>query len=162
MFTGEEIVAALQKLGTTDVVWIPDSALGPWETALVRAKGLRLIRVCREGEAWPLAAGLLLGGRQPMVIMQSTGLFESGDALRNILFDLKLPLLSIIGARSYLLTQSSDTARKFINPLLQAWAWTMCSSSAKTRSRSLPIICSPSKRRGSRARSSSRKGECKP
>jgi len=121
MFTGDEIVSVLQQLGTTDVVWIPDSAIGLWETALVRAKGMRLIRVCREGEAWPLAAGLLLGGKRPMVIMQSTGLFESGDALRNILFDFKLPLLSIIGARSYLLTQSTDTARKFINPLLQAW-----------------------------------------
>src|SRR5205085_9368375 len=77
MFTGDEIVSVLQQLGTTDVVWIPDSAIGLWETALVRAKGLRLIRVCREGEAWPLAAGLLLGGKRPMVIMQSTGIFES-------------------------------------------------------------------------------------
>jgi hypothetical protein len=31
--------------------------------------------------------------------MQTTGLFESGDALRNVLFDLSLPIYSLIGVR---------------------------------------------------------------
>jgi sulfopyruvate decarboxylase TPP-binding subunit len=121
LFSGPEIVAKLTSLGITDVVWIPDSEIGPWEPALLAAPNLRLIRVCREGEAWPLAAGLLLGGRRPLVVMQTTGLFESGDAMRNVLFDLQLPLLAIIGHRSFLVPDSPDSARRFAEPILAAW-----------------------------------------
>jgi sulfopyruvate decarboxylase TPP-binding subunit len=121
LFTGPEIVAELTSLGVTDVVWIPDSEIGPWEADLVASPDLRLIRVCREGEAWPLAAGLLIGGRRQIVVMQTTGLFESGDAMRNVLFDLQLPLLALIGHRSYLVPNSTDSARRFAEPILTAW-----------------------------------------
>ena len=108
-------------MGITHVVWVPDSETGPWEAALDASPYLRLIRVCREGEAWPLAAGLYLGGQAPLVVMQTTGLFESGDALRNVLFDLKLPIYSLIGVRNWLTTGSQDTARAFTEPILRAW-----------------------------------------
>lgn len=121
MFTGAEIVATFAGLGITDVVWVPDSAMGQWEAALDASRELRLLRVCREGEAWPLAAGLYLGGRRPLVVMQSTGLFESGDALRNVLFDLALPLFALIGVRNALVPQSRDSARLFTEPIIQAW-----------------------------------------
>jgi len=121
MVNGADIAATLTRLGITDVVWLPDSALGPWETALDAEPALKLRRVCREGEAWALAAGLFIGGRQPLVMIQSTGLFESGDALRNVLFDLQLPLYALIGYRSYLVERSTDTAKKFLEPILAAW-----------------------------------------
>jgi sulfopyruvate decarboxylase TPP-binding subunit len=121
MFTGREIAATLTELGVTHVIWVPDSELGPWEAELEAAEKLTLIRVCREGEAWPLAAGLHLGGASPLVIMQVTGLFESGDALRNVLFDLKLPIFAILGARSWLAEGSRDSAKKFTAPILDAW-----------------------------------------
>lgn len=121
LFTGPEIVALLDDLGITHVVWVPDTAIGPWEAALEAAPGLQLIRVCREGETWPLAAGLHLGGKSPLVVMQTTGLFESGDALRNVLFDLKLPIYSLIGVRNWLTAGSKDTARHFTEPILRAW-----------------------------------------
>jgi sulfopyruvate decarboxylase TPP-binding subunit len=121
LFTGPEIVQLLGDLGITHVVWVPDTALGPWEAALDSAPRMCLIRVCREGEAWPLAAGLHLGGKSPLVVMQTTGLFESGDALRNVLFDLKLPIYSLIGVRNWLNSESKDTARTFAEPILRAW-----------------------------------------
>ena len=55
------------------------------------------------------------------MVMQTTGLFESGDALRNVLFDLKLPIYSLIGVRNWLTAGSKDTARQFTEPILQAW-----------------------------------------
>ncbi|HZN33364.1 MAG TPA: hypothetical protein VFB80_06070 [Pirellulaceae bacterium] len=121
MFSGPEIAATLAELDFTHVVWIPDSATGPWETALAAAPALRLVRVCREGEAWPLAAGLHLGGQQPLVVLQTTGLFESGDALRNVLLDMRLPLYALIGVRSELVADSRDSARTFAEPILRAW-----------------------------------------
>jgi sulfopyruvate decarboxylase subunit alpha len=115
------VVAALEELGLTHVVWLPDSAIGPWEEALVASRQLSLARVAREGEAWTIAAGLYLGGRRPLVVIQNTGLFESGDALRNVLFDLRLPLFALVGYRNYLVPDSPDTARRFTEPVLRAW-----------------------------------------
>ncbi|HEX7449845.1 MAG TPA: thiamine pyrophosphate-binding protein [Pirellulales bacterium] len=121
MLTGPQALAVFQTLGITHVVWLPDSTLGKWEQALAGAASPRLIRVCREGEAWALAAGLHLGGGQPVVVMQCTGLFESGDSMRNALYDLGLPLYAIVGYRSYLLAGSTDSARQFTEPVLRAW-----------------------------------------
>jgi sulfopyruvate decarboxylase TPP-binding subunit len=121
MFSGPEIVATLEDLGVTHVVWVPDSSTGPWEAALESSQRLALVRVCREGEAWPLAAGLHLGGKTPLVLMQSTGLFESGDALRNVIFDLKAPIRALIGVRNALVSESHDSAKVFAEPMLKAW-----------------------------------------
>jgi sulfopyruvate decarboxylase TPP-binding subunit len=124
MLDGPSVAAALQECGITHVVWIPDSELGTWEAALLAAPGLRLIRVCREGEAIAVAAGLYLGGKQPLVIVQCTGLFEAGDALRNFVHDLKLPLFFIIGVRSWYAHQEGktpDTCPVFTEPIVQAW-----------------------------------------
>jgi sulfopyruvate decarboxylase subunit alpha len=120
-YPGELVADILVGLGITHVVWLPDSALGPWEWALHRPGTLELVRVCREGEAWAIAAGLYLGGRRPLVMIQNTGLFESGDAMRNVLFDLRLPLLALVGYRSYLVPGSADSARRFTEPILAAW-----------------------------------------
>jgi sulfopyruvate decarboxylase TPP-binding subunit len=123
MFTGNEIAALLTDLGVTHVVTVPDSTLGKWEPALEASDLLRVVRVCREGEAWAVAGGLHLGGATPIVMIQCTGLFESGDALRNVLHDWKLPIFSIIGYRSYLNqdTIPGDTCLVFTEPVLDAW-----------------------------------------
>lgn len=121
MFTGETIVAELQRMQITHVVWLPDSTLGVWEQALSAAQTPKLIRVCREGEAWAIAAGLHLGGARPLVMIQCTGLFESGDSLRCAIYDYGLPLFAVIGYRSYLLPQSTDSAKTFTEPNLKSW-----------------------------------------
>jgi sulfopyruvate decarboxylase TPP-binding subunit len=124
MLDGPSVVAALKECGVTHVIWIPDSELGTWDSALSTAKELWLIRVCREGEAMAVAAGLLLGGRHPVVAIQCTGLFEAGDSLRNIVHDLKLPLFMIVGLRGYYAYQqkkTSDTCPVFAEPILKAW-----------------------------------------
>jgi sulfopyruvate decarboxylase TPP-binding subunit len=124
MLDGPSVAAALQDCGITHVVWIPDSDVGTWESALLAAPGLQLIRVCREGEAIAVAAGLYLGGKQPLVIVQCTGLFEAGDALRNVVHDMKLPLFFVIGVRSWYAHQehkTTDTCPVFAEPIVQAW-----------------------------------------
>jgi sulfopyruvate decarboxylase subunit alpha len=121
MFSGTQIAAELTRLGISHVVWLPDSTLGQWEEALSTARGLKLVRVCREGEAWAIAAGLSLGGARPLVMIQCTGLFESGDSLRNALYDYGLPLFAIVGYRSALNPGSTDSARTFTEPNLKSW-----------------------------------------
>lgn len=122
MFQGSQIAQIFLNIGISHVVTVPDSTIGAWEPAIVDS-GIRLIRVCREGEAWAVAAGLHLGGATPLVMIQCTGLFESGDALRNVLHDWRLPIPSLIGYRSYLNqdTLPGDTTLVFTEPILSAW-----------------------------------------
>jgi sulfopyruvate decarboxylase subunit alpha len=123
VFSGEQISSLLEELGVTHVITVPDSTIGRWESSIERSPRVRLIRVCREGEAWQVAAGLHLGGATPVVMIQCTGLFESGDALRNALHDWKLPIFSIIGYRSFLdqAKLPGDTCLVFTEPVLDAW-----------------------------------------
>ncbi|MCE9530432.1 MAG: hypothetical protein K8T89_04770 [Planctomycetes bacterium] len=124
MLDGPAVTEALETCGVTHVVWIPDSHLGTWETALLHSKSIRLIRACREGEAIAIAGGLLIGGAKPVVMIQCTGLFEAGDALRNIVYDLNLPLILVVGVRSYIAHQagkSTDNCPVFTQPVLDAW-----------------------------------------
>jgi sulfopyruvate decarboxylase subunit alpha len=124
MLDGLSVVAALKECGITHVLWIPDSELGTWEPALRAEPTVQLIRVCREGEAFAVAAGLYLGGRRPIILLQCTGLFEAGDALRNVIHDMKLPLFFLVGLRSYYAFQQGqtrDTCPVFAEPILKAW-----------------------------------------
>src|SRR5262249_29247930 len=124
MLDGPSVVAAMKSCGVTHVVWIPDSEIGTWEPALVAEPAIQLIRVCREGEAMAIAGGLLLGGKRPVVLIQCTGLFEAGDALRNVIHDLKQPLFLIIGLRGYYAHKRGstfDTCPLFAEPILQTW-----------------------------------------
>jgi sulfopyruvate decarboxylase TPP-binding subunit len=121
MLTGPQIVAELEHLGITHVVWLPDSTLGTWDAALTQSDTIRLIRVCREGEAWAIAHGLHLGGARPIVVIQCTGLFDSGDSLRCALYDYGIPLFAIIGYRSYLIPTATDSAKTYTEPMLNAF-----------------------------------------
>jgi hypothetical protein len=38
-----------------------------------------------------------------------------------VIVDMQLPLPAIIGYRSYLVANSTDSARRFTEPILQAW-----------------------------------------
>jgi sulfopyruvate decarboxylase TPP-binding subunit len=122
MFAGEQVAALFSELGITHVLTVPDSTIGRWEPA-IEAAGITLVRVCREGEAWTIAGGLYMGGAHPLVMIQCTGLFESGDALRNVLHEWRLPIYSLIGYRSYLNqdTLPGDTSLVFTEPILAAW-----------------------------------------
>jgi sulfopyruvate decarboxylase TPP-binding subunit len=124
MLDGSAVAAALKECGVTHVIWVPDTHLGTWEQALLAEPALRLVRVCREGEAIGIAGGLLLGGKKPIVLIQCTGFFEAGDALRNIVHDMKLPLFLIVGLRGHYAHQqgkTGDSCPLFSEPIVQAW-----------------------------------------
>jgi sulfopyruvate decarboxylase TPP-binding subunit len=124
MLDGESLKDTLVDCGVTHVVWIPDSSTGAWDTALSSTGALTLIRVCREGEAIAVAAGLLLGGKKPVIIIQCTGLFEAGDSLRNFVHDLGLPIFILVGLRNYYAYrkgQSRDSAPRFAESVVQVW-----------------------------------------
>jgi sulfopyruvate decarboxylase TPP-binding subunit len=91
----------------------------------LKASPLHLVPVCREGEAFGIAAGLHLGGKTPVVLIQNTGLFESGDVLRGNILNLQMPLLLMVGYRGYHEMVNGqgpvDSAATFTKPILDAW-----------------------------------------
>jgi sulfopyruvate decarboxylase TPP-binding subunit len=123
VFDGRQMTELFARLGITHVVTVPDSTIGPWEREIAASDSVALISVCREGEAWAVAAGLQIGGAVPLVAIQCTGLFESGDSLRNVVHDLGVPLFALVGYRSYLSQDllPGDTCLVFTEPILEAW-----------------------------------------
>jgi hypothetical protein len=120
---GPAVVAALEAARFTHIVWVPDSHLGTWEAALGGSR-LKLVRACREGEAVGIAAGLMLGGASPLVVIQCTGFFEAGDAIRNVVHDLRLPLKLLVGVRNwraYRDGRSGDSCPRYAEPVARAY-----------------------------------------
>jgi sulfopyruvate decarboxylase subunit alpha len=118
----ESVIAEMRKNRVTDVVWLPDSETN-WLYLLMQAEpGLRLIGVSREGHACSIAAGLAAGGRVPMILIQNTGMMESGDSIRGWLMGFNVPTVLMVGYRGYTRHGvNTDTAATYTEPFLNAF-----------------------------------------
>ena len=120
--TPSKILDELRSLNITHIVWLPDTESRFLYDIVTLDPTIELVPVCREGEAIPIALGLLLGGQNPVCMIQNTGFYESGDSVRGLALELKLPLLLIIGYRGWnRLGQITDSAATFMEPILNAW-----------------------------------------
>ncbi len=97
----QTILATLETEGVTHVTGVPDNTSGPLFDALVEHPTIRLVRITREGEAFALASGLWMGGGSPLVVVQNTGLLESGDGLRGTAVRMGVPLPIVVTGRGY-------------------------------------------------------------
>lgn len=118
-------VAILIDLGITHVVTIPDGESRHLFEALNDEPEIDVISPTREGEGLAIAAGLWVGGRKPLVLLQNTGLMEAGDALRGCGIGPNIPLLLLVGWRGYTGAMAGklpiDSAYPYTEPLLDAW-----------------------------------------
>ena len=116
------VLAEMRKNAVTDVVWLPDSETN-WLFLLMQAEpGLRLVGVSREGHACSIASGLYAGGRRPMILIQNTGMMESGDSIRGWLMGLKIPVVLMVGYRGYTRHGvNTDTAATYTERFLMAF-----------------------------------------
>ena len=120
--TASVMVDALERGGVTHLVWLPDTESGHLYQTLADHPRLKLVPVAREGETFAIALGLRVGGKKPVVCIQSTGLFESGDSVRGLWLDLKMPVMALIGYRGYQGGgPSDDSAATYLEPILKAW-----------------------------------------
>ena len=119
----ERIVRALLDIGMTHAVGVPDNSSRLIFDICDKDPNVQTILVCREGEAWAIASGLWVGGTVPVIIIQNTGFFESGDALRGTAIEMGVPLVALLTYRGYrsLGTELVDTAGSFFEPMLKAW-----------------------------------------
>ena len=119
------LLSKIKASGVTHVVGLPDNGSRALFACLENDPDTDVIGVTREGEAFAIAAGLFAAGKQPMVLVQNTGLLESGDAFRGTLFNMGFPVLMLIGYRGYESLGKEegkvDTAASFLEPTLAAW-----------------------------------------
>jgi hypothetical protein len=124
----------------THVVGLPDNAAAALIDRLYRDPRIAYVPVTREGEAFAIAAGLWIGGADPVVLVQNTGLLESGDSLRGTLQRMAVPVLVIVSYRGFARLRESgvdpgarplrhesltrpdvDSAALLTEPTLDAW-----------------------------------------
>lgn len=91
----------LRRQKVTHVVGLPDNTSRALFERLEEGRGVRLLTVTREGEAFAIASGLWAGGASPVVLIQNTGLLESGDALRGTAMRMRIPLVCLVTYRGY-------------------------------------------------------------
>jgi len=86
--------------GIRDVVYVPDNPLAHVLRELGdRYADVRLTLATREEEAFGIAAGLYLGGRKPAVMLQSSGVGNSLNALTSLLLPYQIPTVMIVSMR---------------------------------------------------------------
>jgi sulfopyruvate decarboxylase subunit alpha len=116
------ILHEMKHNGVTHVVWLPDSETN-WLYRLMQAEpSIHLVAVSREGQAFAMAAGLAAGGATPLILIQNTGLMESGDSLRGWALGLHIPVVLMVGYRGWTrhgITQ--DTAAVYTERFLHAF-----------------------------------------
>jgi sulfopyruvate decarboxylase subunit alpha len=95
------ILAEIRKNDVTHVVWLPDSETNGLYVLMKAEPSLRLVPVSNEALAFSAAAGLSFGGRVPLILIQNTGIMDSGNSLRGWAIDLSIPVVLMVGYRGW-------------------------------------------------------------
>ena len=130
------VLAELKRNHATHVVGLPDNSTVKLFELLAGDPDIELVPVTREGEAFAIASGLWIGGQVPVVLVQNTGFFESGDSFRGTALRMRVPLVCLITYRGYrklagvgnealdaaaLSAARMDSAALITEPTLRAW-----------------------------------------
>ncbi len=118
----ETLIEEFKKNGVTHVITVPDSETNYLYELMVEQPWLDVVPVSREGEAPGTALGLNVAGKVPVILVQNTGMMESGDSIRGMALDTGFPLVMVIGYRGW--TRRGvivDTAARYTEPFLNAF-----------------------------------------
>ncbi len=99
MIWASGVCAGFAAAGITHVVYVPDNPLSHVLRALEGYPQIRTTLATREEEAFGIAAGLHLGRIQAAVMLQSSGLGNSLNALTSLIVPYQIPMLILISMR---------------------------------------------------------------
>jgi len=95
---GSSALAALQRAGVDTVVTVPDwIQLALHERLNKGESGIRVIPCSNENQVVTVAAGLTIGGKRPLVMMQNQGLYNCFNTLRAVCLDAHIPMVFMVG-----------------------------------------------------------------
>ena len=91
------LLQGLKDVNVSDVVAVPDTHQRSLINLLNQQEHIRFIQAATEDEAVAVAAGLIIGGRKPVVQIQHAGLYACVNHLRGIASDGHFPMVFLIG-----------------------------------------------------------------
>jgi sulfopyruvate decarboxylase TPP-binding subunit len=91
-------VAALRRNRVDHVVTVPDWVqLSLHERLNKGVDNIQVINCCNENQVVTVAAGLTIGGKRPLVMMQNQGLYNCFNTLRAVCLDAHIPMVFMVG-----------------------------------------------------------------
>ena len=121
---GTRLHQIIKDLGVTHVVTVPDTHQRTLMTALFEYPDIQVITVSTEDEAIGINAGLYMGGKKPMMLVQQLGVFASMNAMRGIALDMNVPTFILAGmfGRDVSKTVEDNPGRgvRLVGPMLDA------------------------------------------
>lgn len=121
-------VDALQRNSVDYFVTVPD-----WVQLSLHLRieagvpGITNVPCCNEEQAVAVAAGLWMGGRKPIVVLQNQGLHACINATRTVGLDVRMPLVFLVGqfGREFANfgqdpAESKRSTVKYVEPVLRA------------------------------------------
>lgn len=97
--SNEAVYNALKKSGINFVVSLPCVNLSKIMEMVDCDKDITHVPVTREEEGFGICAGAFMGGKNPAILMQNSGLGNSVNALASLFKLYKLPVLMIMSHR---------------------------------------------------------------
>ena len=91
------LLSAIREAGVQDVVLVPDTHQRTVLDLLMDDEEIRTVHCSTEDEAVAISAGLIIGGRRPMMQIQHAGLYASVNNLRGVGLDGQFPIVLLIG-----------------------------------------------------------------
>ena len=88
---------AIRGAGVEDVVLVPDTHQRTLLDAIMDDPGIHTVHCSTEDEAIAVSAGLIVGGRRPMMQIQHAGLYACVNNLRGVGLDGGFPIVLLIG-----------------------------------------------------------------
>ena len=87
----------ISGLGVTHILTVPDTHQKSLLATLSVDPAFSYHVLATEDEALCVNAGLWMGGKEPLVVIQNVGLFAAMNALRGVAMDLKVPTCMMVG-----------------------------------------------------------------
>jgi sulfopyruvate decarboxylase subunit beta len=97
----EEILYFLKEYGYDFGVIFPSSRLKGLYELLEEGNDFTIVNVTREEEGVGVCAGAYLAGKKPFMLIQSTGLGNSFNAIASLLQTYRIPILILASYRGY-------------------------------------------------------------
>jgi sulfopyruvate decarboxylase TPP-binding subunit len=121
----QTLLDAIRACGVKTIVTVPDTHQRTLMSAIDQAGDLRMVTCSTEDEATAVAAGLWIGGGEPMLLIQHAGLYASVNTIRGVAMDGRIPMFYCAG----LLSREPDKAPrdssrsmvKYCEPLLDTF-----------------------------------------
>lgn len=95
--SADDLLQALVAVGVQDVVAVPDTHQRTLIAAIESQDVVRFIQATTEDEGTAICAGLIVGGRRPILQIQHAGLYACANNLRGIAIDGAFPMVLLVG-----------------------------------------------------------------